>query len=586
MLVGLTIKILGTFMDLGLPWILAYIIDEVTPKGKIAPIFLWGAVMILMSIAARTFNIIANRKAAKVARDVTEEIREDLFAKVLDMSSAQIDRYTIPSLVTRLTSDTYNIQQMVGMMQRLGVRAPLLLIGGIIVTMTLEPVLSLIILAILPLLGLCVYYISKKGVPLFQNTQLANDQLVRVVRENITGIRVIKALSKTDYETDRFTKVNHRMVQRELKAQNTMAVTGPVMNLLLNLGLTLVVVAGAFRVNGGYSEVGKIVAFLSYFTIMLQAVMSITRIFVVLSKSSASADRIAAVLNEEQDLKVLSDEELQDRFSLDAVPEKAVKDSKVPRIQFQNVQFSYDKSGEETCLKQINFSLEQGESLGIIGSTGSGKTTILNLLMRFYDTDQGRILIDGRDIRTIPIKELRKKFGVVFQNDTIFAESIANNIDFKRDLTEEEIKKAADYAQARSFIEELEENYEYPLAAKGVNLSGGQKQRVLIARALARKPMILILDDSSSALDYKTDANLRKELRQHYSDTTMIMVAQRISSIMTLSKILVLEDGEVIGLGTHEELLQQCSVYQEIYESQMGEDTGLAKTKEKGGEMV
>lgn len=570
-------------MDLGLPWILAYIIDEVTPEKKILPIILWGGVMILLSIGARTFNVTANQKAAKVARDATEKIREDIFKKLLNLSSAQIDKYTIPSLVTRLTSDTYNIHQMIGVMQRLGVRAPLILIGGIIITMTLEPVLSFIIIAVLPVLGVCVYYISKKGIPLFQNTQKANDNLVRVVRENITGIRVIKALSKTEYETERFTAVNSDLVQKELKAQNTMAVTGPVINLVLNLGLTIVVVVGAFRVNGGYSEIGKIVAFLSYFTIMLQAVMGITRIFTVYSKSSASAERIAAVLMEEEDLALMTKEELSEKFHLLDSEEKC---EETPQIQFKEVQFSYDKTGEETCLKKINFSLKKGESLGIIGSTGSGKTTIVNLLMRFYDTDQGQILLDGKDIRTIPKNELRRKFGVVFQNDTLFAESIANNIDFYRGLNSSEIEKAAAYAQASSFIESLEEKYDYPLAAKGVNLSGGQRQRVLISRALAKKPEILILDDSSSALDYKTDANLRKELRTHYSNTTMIMVAQRISSIMGLTKILVLEDGEMIGLGSHAELLDSCPVYQEIYQSQMGEDTSLMKEIQKGGALA
>lgn len=577
MIVGLLIKILGTLLDLGLPWVLAYIIDEVTPKKEITPVLLWGLVMTLLAIGARQFNIQANQMAAKVARDATEELREDLFSKVLSMSSAQIDEVTIPSLVTRLTSDTYNIHQMIGMMQRIGVRAPIILLGGIVITMTLEPVLSLIILAILPLLGLCVYYISKKGIPLFQMTQKANDQMIRVVRENITGIRVIKALSKTEYETDRFTDVNKEMVKNELKAQNTMALTGPLMNFLLNIGLTLVVVVGAYRVNGGYSEVGKIVAFLSYFTIMLQAVMAITRIFVVLSKSNASAQRIAAVLDEKEDLRVL----LMDDSETGSVSVASVQDS--PHVEFKDVTFSYDKQSEETCLKEISFSLKKGESLGIIGATGSGKTTIINLLMRFYDVDQGKVLIDGKDVRTMPLRELRKRFGVVFQNDTLFAQTIADNIDFHRQVPRERIEQAASYAQAAEFIGRIEEGYDYKLAPKGVNLSGGQKQRVLISRALATQPEILILDDSSSALDYQTDARLRKELREHYSDTTMIMIAQRVSSIMNLTKILVIEDGKMIGYGTHEELLNRCSMYQEIYQSQMGEELGESLTEEKGG---
>jgi len=578
MILGLVIKVLGTFMDLGLPWVLAYIIDDVTPKKEIPPILLWGLVMILLAVGARQFNIKANQMASKVARDATEEIRKDLFEKVLSMSSAQIDEVTIPSLVTRLTSDTYIIHQMIGMMQRIGVRAPIILVGGIIITMTLEPVLSLIILMILPLLGLCVYYISKKGIPLFEKTQKANDQMVRVVRENITGIRVIKALSKTEYETERFSNVNRNMADNELHAQNTMAVTGPLMNLLLNIGLTLVIVVGAFRVNGGYSEVGKIVAFLSYFTIMLQAVMAITRIFVILSKANASAQRISVVLDGEEDLKVLLPQEIE-------VPSARLCDGQqASHIEFRNVSFSYDKKGEVQCLKDISFSLKKGESLGIIGATGAGKTTIINLLMRFYDVDQGQVLIDGKDVRTIPLQELRKRFGAVFQNDTLFAQSIAENIDFHRTISREKVEQTAGYAQAAEFIQGIEDGYDHMLAPKGVNLSGGQKQRVLISRALAKQPEILILDDSSSALDYQTDARLRKELRSHYLDTTMIMVAQRISSIMSLSKILVIEDGEMIGYGTHDELLESCDLYREIYRSQMGEELGLNKTAKKGGE--
>lgn len=560
MLQGLTIKIIGTFMDLGLPWILAFIIDEVTPKKDIVPIILWGSVMVLLSITTRQFNVRANQMASSVAKDATKEIREDLFDKVVHMSSSQVDDYSIPSLITRLTTDTYNIHQMIGMMQRLGVRAPLILIGGMTLTMTLEPVLSMIVCVLLPLLGLCVYCISKRGIPLFQETQRANDHLVRTVRENVIGIRVIKALSKETYEMGRFEIANDSMVYAETNAQKSMAITGPIMNLLLNFGLTLVVVVGALRVNGGYTEVGKIVAFLSYFTIMLQSMMAITRIFVIYSKSSASAQRIAAVLREEVGNTIIEEVRSQELNTEDEF-----------YIQFLNVDFSYDKEGTQRCLNNIDVSLRKGESLGIIGATGSGKTTIVNLLLRLYDPDSGRILIEGKDIRTIPTKKLRERFGVVFQNDTIFGETIASNIDFNRGLSMEQIVAASTDAQASEFIEGCDQGYKHLLAAKGTNLSGGQKQRLLISRALAGNPDILILDDSSSALDYKTDAKLRKALREQYQDTTMIMIAQRISSIRSLSKIMVLEDGEMIGLGTHEELLASCSVYQEIYQLQMGE---------------
>ncbi|MFV0342746.1 MAG: ABC transporter ATP-binding protein [Anaerocolumna sp.] len=585
MLYGFLIKVLGTFMDLGLPWVLAYIIDEVIPLKQVNMVLLWGLIMLLLSIGARVFNIMANRMASRVAADSVRAIRHDLFKKILDLSGSQVDRLSIPSLVSRMTSDTYNIHHMVGMMQRLGVRAPIILIGGIIITSTLEPVLTLILIGILPLLGIAVYWVSKKGIPLYTLSQSASDKMIRVVRENITGIRVIKALSKSSYENRRFQSANDELVKRELKAGSTMATINPIMNLLLNVGLTLVVVFGAYRVNSGASEVGKIVAFLSYFTMILTAVMMITKIFVILSKATASAGRISEVLNSEDELITMSVEQH---------PTKP--DNKKIHIEFDHVTFKYTTSSnnnsynnsissrisnaeynkttsvenDSTSVENITFQMKQGESLGIIGATGSGKTTLINLLMRYYDITKGGIYMNGRNIKTIPLTQLRQKFGVVFQNDTIFADSILGNINLNRGVSLAEATQAAEDAQAAEFIHELESTYDYSVAIKGANLSGGQKQRLLIARALADKPEILVLDDSSSALDYKTDAKLRNAIRNHYKNTTTIMVAQRISSIMYMDQILVMEDGKIIGQGKHEDLLENCGVYHEIYQSQMG----------------
>ncbi len=550
MLYGLFIKVIGTFLDLGLPWVLAYIIDEVIPFKKISYILLWGVVMILLSVGARTFNIKANRNASKVAKDTVKTLRHDLYKKIQSLSGAQIDYFTIPSLGSRLTTDTYNIHSMISMMQRLGVRSPILLLGGIVITSTLEPVLTLVLAGIFPFLILVVFYISKKGIPLYIQVQSSADRLVRVVRENISGIRVIKALSKTPYEKERFKKVNREVVNKELKAGITMAVTDPIMNLLLNLGLTLVIVIGAYRVNSGSSEPGKIVAFLSYFTLMLNGVIGITRIFVIYSKASASAARIEEVLVVEDDLKEMNIEPVQTEY----------------HIEFRGVSFTYTR---EPCIEDISFALKRGETLGIIGSTGSGKTTLINLLMRFYDVSEGSILINGRDVRNYNKQELRKKFGVAFQNDVLFADTIYENIKLGRNLSREQVKTALTHAQADSFIQELEGKLDFKLSIKGSNLSGGQKQRLLIARALAGNPEILILDDSSSALDYKTDSLLRKAIREQYHDTTSIIIAQRISSIMKLDHILVVEEGKMAGYGTHETLLETCEVYQEIYHSQM-----------------
>lgn len=557
MLIGFFIKVLGTFMDLGLPWVLAYIIDEVIPCQKMSLILWWGGLMVLLSIGARSFNIIANRMATSVARDTVQILRHDLFVKIQSLSGSQIDYFSVSSLESRMTTDTYNIHNVIGMMQRIGVRAPIIIIGGTVITFTLEPVLPLVLVGILPFLALIIFIVSKKGIPLYANMQISIDNMVRVVRENISGIRVIKALSKTPYEKKRFSRVNEDLVEKEKKAGITMAVTNPFMNLVFNLGLTLVVIVGAYRVNSGASMPGKIVAFLSYFTLMLQAVMAITRIFVMYSKAIASANRIAEVLDVKEDLQV----------------QKISSISSSYHIEFRNVSFAYEKKNEKSedvpLVKDISFGIKSGGSLGIIGSTGSGKTTLINLLMRFYDVDEGNIYIQGQDVRSYNIRELRKKFGVVFQNDILFGDTIYENINLGRDLARDQVKAAAIDAMAVPFIEESENGMDFKLAAKGSNLSGGQKQRVLIARALAGKPEVLILDDSSSALDYKTDSLLRKAIQNHYKDTTTIMIAQRISSVMKLDHILVLEDGVMAGYGTHEELLESCEVYQDIYRSQI-----------------
>lgn len=555
---GMTIKFIGTIMDLLLPWILAYIIDELVPElqqtGVYTPLFLWGGAMLLCSAVALLGNITANRMASRVARNTTERLRHDLFSRIMRLSCHQTDEFTIPSLESRLTTDTYHVHQMIGMMQRLGVRAPILLIGGVMVTWMLEPVLTLVLLSVLPLIGFTVYHISKKGVPLYTELQRSVDRMVRKVRESASGIRVIKALSKTDYEKAAFEAVNNEVVAKETRAATTMAASNPLMNLFLNLGLTLVIVVGAFRVNDGLTKPGTIIAFLSYFTIILNAMLSITRMFVMYSKGSASAGRICEVLDTPEDLNLL--------------PADTNQPAEREHVVFEHVSFSY--GGRTETLHDIHFSLNRGETLGIIGATGSGKSTLLRLLLRFYDPDKGEIRIAGRDVRSIPPEELYTKFGVAFQHDFLFADSIAENIRFGRTLSEEELAAAAADAQAAPFIGELADGYSHLLTAKGTNLSGGQKQRLLIARALANTPEILLLDDSSSALDYATDARLRQAIRARGCGATTILVAQRVSSIRHADHILILENGRMLGYGTHEELLRSCASYREIAQSQMG----------------
>lgn len=456
----------------------------------------------------------------------------------------------MPSLISRATTDTYNIHQMVGMMQRLGVRSPIMMLGGIGITMTLDVPLTLIMVCMLPFMGVLVYHISKKGIPLYTYVQEAIDRFVRQLREDITGVRVIKALSKVEYETEKFDKINEEVVNRDRHAGMIMNVLNPVMNFLLNVGMVLVILLGAWRVNEGLTEPGTIIAFMSYVTLILNAMLFMSRLFVMTSKATASGKRIEAVLDTPADLLVEEHDPIQTE----------------DHIVFDHVTYSYE--GSAPNVKDICFSLKKGETLGIIGATGSGKTTLINLLMRFYDVGKGAIYINGKDVRSYDPKELHTMFGAAFQNDVIFNDTIYENIRFGRNISKEEALEAAKYAQALEFIEE--KGVDSVLAIKGANLSGGQKQRLLIARALAGKPEILILDDSSSALDYKTDAKLRQEINAHFADTTTIIIAQRISSIMGADKIIVMDEGEMIGYGTHEELMKTCSIYQEISQSQMG----------------
>ena len=560
MAVGFTIKFIGTVMDLVLPMMLAYMIDDIVPLHSMPLIWGAGAIMVVCSVIAIWGNITANRIAARVARDTTEKIRNDLFTRISYLSARQLDAFTIPSLESRLTSDTYNIHQMIGMLQRLGVRAPLLLIGGLIVTFILEPVLTMVLVAILPFIGITVYVISKRGIPLFTGQQEATDEMTRVVRENAQGVRIIKALHKEDAEKIRFDAANTQLNRREKRAAENMALTSPLMNLFLNCGLVAVIVVGALRVNGGVSEPGKIIAFMSYFTIILNAMMSVTRMFIMSSKGIASANRIGEVLDAPEDMA--------------ADPAYAGEaDKKAPHIVFDDVSFSYN--GVKDNLSHISFALEKGQTLGIIGPTGSGKTTLISLLMRQYDVTSGAVKLSGVDVRGMAKKVISRKFGAAFQNDFLFADTIRNNIDFGRGLMDEQMEEGAAVAQAIDFIQEKEGGFEHELTIKGANLSGGQKQRVILSRALSGSPEILVLDDSSSALDYATDARLRKAIRERYDGRedekpTTIIVAQRVSSIRHADLILVLEDGCITGRGTHDELMENCPLYAEIAASQMG----------------
>ena len=565
------IKFLGTFGELMLPYILEHLIDDVVPRQELAPVIGWGLSMLVLAVLVRQFNVKANRMAVKVAKSSIYEMRRDLFWKSVNLSGRQFDEFGLPSIISRMTSDSYHIQSFIQRIQAMGIRAPIMLFGGIIITLTMDPGLAAILCIMAPILIVVVVFVSWKGIPLYDKVQRSVDHIVRIMRENITGIRVVKALSKEDYEMRRYGKANMQLTHDDMKAGTVMAMPGPIMTLFLNCGLTIVVIIGAHRVNEGIIEPGVILAFLTYFNMILMGVMGLNRIFMLMSKANASAKRIEAIVNSVEELVPIPEEEA-------AIP------ASDDYIIFDHVDFTYDMGDteeaaqnfvgqtREKCLYDIHFTMKKGSSLGIIGATGSGKTTIINLLMRFYDPDRGHIFVDGQDVRTYDKDTLHRLFGVVFQNDVIFADTLYENISFGRDVSLEEVKRAAKDAMAAPFMEAYEDQYEHEAVIHGANLSGGQKQRTLIARALAARPRILILDDSSSALDYKTDASLRKAIHENYNEATTIIIAQRISSIMNLDKIMVLHEGRCIGYGTHEELMRSCEMYQEIYQTQMGEN--------------
>ena len=551
--VQMLIKISGTVVELFLTAMLKDIIDKYAATGDLRGVWMTGGAMAACALLAWIGNCVANRMSTNVSREVTRTMRRDLFRRISTLSAAQQDRLTDASLVSRLTTDTYNVHNMIDRMQRLGVRAPMLLIGGIIVSALTEPVLTLVLVATLPLLAAVVIWSSRKGVPLFTRVQEGQDRLVRKVQENMSGARVIRALSRTEWEQDAFGDVNADLAARQRTADLTMAVVSPITSFILNAALALVVLVGAWRVHTGDIGPGTIITFLSFVTIILNALLMVTRIFVMYSKGSASAKRLEEVLLMPEDLTVTEAKSIED----------------AAHIVFDHVSFSYNKNFDNVT--DLHFRVERGQTLGVIGPMGSGKSTLLALLMRQYDADAGEIRIGGRPIASLTPEELHDRLGVVFQYDFLMADTIRENIRFGRDIGDEAILPAIETAQA-DFIHQKEGGLDHELNMKGRNLSGGQQQRVLICRALAGDPRILLLDDCSSALDFRTDRELRHALRERHGLATTVIVAQRVSAVMASDLILVMDGGRIIGQGTHDELLLSCPMYRELCALQLGGD--------------
>ncbi len=554
--IALAFLILETTGDLIQPTIMSKIIDNGVEQGDMDYVLKLGGLMLLMTALGAACAVIRNIVSSKVSQSFGADLREDLYIKIQGFSFDNVDQFQDASLITRLTNDVNQIQNFSHGMMRVFVKAPVLGIGAIIMAFLLNPKMALILLGVVPVVGIIIGMNLKISYPIFTRIQKALDRVNGVMREYLAGIRVVKAFNRFNYERERFKTVNRELKDVTLKGMRIVAVFHPLVALSVNIGIVLVLWIGGIRVNIGNMEVGKVMAFINYMTQVLFALMIMTRVLNMFIRAKASAERIGEVFAAESTI-FTTDNPIQ-------------INNEEGRLEFENVYFKY-YSDSEYVLEDIDFSANPGETLAIIGSTGSGKSTLINLIPRFYDVVQGSIRIDGIDVRDISLNELREKIAIVPQKVLLFTGSIKDNIKWgDENATDEEVERVAEIAEAHSFITSFNKGYDTYLGQGGVNLSGGQKQRVSIARALIKKPPILILDDSTSAVDLITERKIRKGLKEYLKDTTIILIAQRITSVMDADKILVMDRGRIVGIGAHEMLMKSCEVYQDIYNSQIG----------------
>lgn len=543
--------------DLYLPTLMADIIDKGVVTGDTAYIWEIGAVMLGITGLGALAAIAASYYSSKAAMGLGRDIRRKVFNHVERFTLQEFDQLGTASLITRTTNDITQVQQVVIMMLRMVVSAPIMFVGGLIMAVSKDAKLSLVIVAAMPVLVVSILLILWKGVPLFGQVQKRLDRLNLVLRENLTGIRVIRAFNRESQEKVRLTKANADLTGVSIKVNKIMAFLMPVMMLVMNLTVVGVIWFGGIRINNGGMQIGDLMAFIQYVMQIMFALVMASVMFVMIPRAAVSAKRINEVLEMEPTM-------------VDAGTASADKERGT--LVFDGVTFSYP-GAEAPVLSDISFTARPGEITAVIGGTGSGKSTLVNLIPRFYDVTAGSIQVNGVDSQAVPQEELRSKIGFVPQKALLFTGTIADNIRFgKEDATDEEIQHAAQVAQATDFIERMPDRYDSMIEQGGSNVSGGQKQRLSIARALVRKPDIYVFDDSFSALDFKTDATLRKALKQETEDATVLIVAQRVSTVMDADQIIVLEEGRIAGIGTHDELYETNEVYQEIVKSQLSEE--------------
>ena len=554
-IIGQTAKFIEAVFEVLVPLIMANIIDNGINGGEGKPyIYKMGGLLVLLGILGLGFALICQYLASKASQGVGTVMRNDMFRHINSLSHAELDRIGTPSLITRLTNDINQVQTAVAMYIRLVVRAPFIVIGSAIMAISVDRKLSLVFLVVIPLVVLILYLVMSRSIKYYKVIQKKLDRISLVTREGLSGVRVIRAFSRQDTEQHRFDEANDEYLRISLNVGKLSALLNPLTYAVLNLAIAAIVWFGGFRVQIGGLTQGEVIAFVNYMTQISLALVVVANLVVLFTKAAASASRINEVLDIEPSVK-------NGEYSGEGEGSTAVK--------FDNVSFSYNKNGEN-ALENISFTAEKGETIGIIGGTGSGKSTLVNLIPRFYDCTEGTIEIDGVKIADYDTKSLRGRIGTVPQKAVLFSGTIAENMRWgKPDATEEEIRSALDIAQASEFVNKLENGLETHISQGGKNLSGGQKQRMTIARALVSKPEILILDDSASALDFATDAALRKAIAQSTNKMTVFIVSQRANSIRYADKIIVLDDGRQAGMGTHKELLESCDVYREICYSQL-----------------
>jgi ATP-binding cassette subfamily B multidrug efflux pump len=549
---------LQAFSDLYLPKLMSDIIDKGVVTGDTAYIWKIGGFMLLVAAGGMLCSVLVSYFSAKISAGFGRDTREKVFTHVENFSLQEFDKIGTASLITRTTNDITQVQNVIVMMLRMMIWAPFMAIGGIIMAVNQDVELSWVFVGVVPVIAVIIFAVAKKGIPFFKAMQAKLDRLNQVVREQLMGIRVIRSFNREEYEKKRFTEANIDLTGIAVKVNRIMAFTMPMMMLVMNVSIVAIIWFGSIRIDRMDMELGELMAFIQYAMQIMMALLMVSLLFVLVPRGSVSAERINEVLEMVPSIKNPS--QPLESGSLHGV------------IEFQNVTFSYP-GAEIPALSDISFTAKPGQTTAIIGGTGSGKTTLLNLIPRFYDVTGGAIFIDGVDIRKQSQAELRKKIGYVPQKSVLFSGTIAENIRFgKEDATDAEIRHAAAIAQAAGFIEEKEKGYDSEISQGGTNVSGGQKQRLAIARALVRKPGIYLFDDSFSALDLKTDAKLRYALKSETSDATVIIVAQRVSTVMGADQIIVLDGGKMAGCGTHKQLLQTCDVYREIVASQLGEE--------------